>query len=245
MTLIEPYATAARSGMSAGACGSVAWERSAGLFVYLVLGLAVLVLLPSGLPMWLPLVVAGVIVGALAGALLLSGRPPRGASRAARAFRAAATRHPRRPVGPAGRAGHRAGVGRRRRRPCGHAALGGAYRRSERTPRPVAAAGRARAARDGGADEHRRLGPSGGRGRVGVRRRRSRRRPGRGHDHRVRRPFARRHLARHLPCSSPPGYGVAAAQRIHSGMGRQRSGRTWCRPTLGRSRLWLSVPTPC
>ena len=85
---------AVRHGSAVGDVGrglrSVAWERLAGLFVYLVLGLVVLVLLPSGLPTWLPVVVAGVIVGAVAGALLLSGRPPRGASRAARAFRAAA-----------------------------------------------------------------------------------------------------------------------------------------------------------
>jgi uncharacterized membrane protein YbhN (UPF0104 family) len=85
---------AVRHGSAVGDLGrglrTVAWERLAGLFVYLVLGLVVLLLLPSGLPTWLPLVVAGVIVVALAGALLLSGRPPRGASRAARALRTAA-----------------------------------------------------------------------------------------------------------------------------------------------------------
>ena len=69
---------------------AVAWERSAGLFVYLVVGLVVLLLLPSETPAWIPLVVASVTVGALGGGLLLSGRPPRGTSRAARTFRAAA-----------------------------------------------------------------------------------------------------------------------------------------------------------
>ena len=69
---------------------AVAWERSAGLFVYLVVGLVVLLLLPSETPAWIPLVVAGVTVGVLGGGLLLSGRPPRGTSRAARTFRAAA-----------------------------------------------------------------------------------------------------------------------------------------------------------
>ena len=69
---------------------AVAWERSAGLFVYLVVGLVVLLLLPSETPAWIPLVVASVTVGVLGGGLLLSGRPPRGTSRAARTFRAAA-----------------------------------------------------------------------------------------------------------------------------------------------------------
>ena len=126
---------AVRHGSAVGDVGrglrSVAWERLAGLFVYLVLGLVVLVLLPSRLPTWLPVVVAGVIVGAVAGALLLSGRPPRGASRAARAFRAAAADIRdgllARRVGP-GIALASVVAGRR---PCGHAALGGAYRRSD------------------------------------------------------------------------------------------------------------------
>ena len=86
---------AVRHGSAVGDVGrglrAVAWERSAGLFVYLVLGLVVLVLLPSR--------AADVASGrggrrdrrrSCGGGLLLSGRPPRGASRAARAFRAAA-----------------------------------------------------------------------------------------------------------------------------------------------------------
>ncbi len=85
---------AVRHGSEVGDVGrglrAVAWERSAGQLTQLVLGLIVLLLLPSGVPGWLPVVVAGVVVGALGGGLLLSGRPPRGASRAARAFRAAA-----------------------------------------------------------------------------------------------------------------------------------------------------------
>ena len=86
---------AVRHGSEVGDVGrglrAVAWERSAGQFVQLGLGLIVLLLLPSRVPTWLPLVVAAVLVGALGGGLLLSGRPPRGASRAARAFRAAAS----------------------------------------------------------------------------------------------------------------------------------------------------------
>jgi uncharacterized membrane protein YbhN (UPF0104 family) len=69
---------------------AVAWERSAGQFVQLVLGLVVLTLLPSWVPTWVPLVVAAVVIGVLGGGLLLRGRPPRGASRRARALRAAA-----------------------------------------------------------------------------------------------------------------------------------------------------------
>ena len=86
---------AVRHGSAVGDVGrglrAVAWERSAGQFVQLGLGLLVLLLLPSRVPTWLPLVVAALLVGALGGGVLLSGRPPRGASRSARAFRAAAS----------------------------------------------------------------------------------------------------------------------------------------------------------
>ena len=70
---------------------AVAWERSAGQFVQVALGLMVLLLLPSQVPAWLPLVAAAVLVGVLGCGLLLRSRPPRGASRGARAFRAAAS----------------------------------------------------------------------------------------------------------------------------------------------------------
>ena len=84
---------AVRHGSEVGDVGrglrAVVWERSAGQFVQLVLGLLVLLLLPSRLPTWLPLVIAAVVVGALGCGLLLRGRPPRGASRGARAFRTA------------------------------------------------------------------------------------------------------------------------------------------------------------
>jgi glycosyltransferase 2 family protein len=86
---------ALRHGSEAGDVGrglrAVAWERSAGQFVQLVLGLLVLVLLPSWVPTWLALVVAAVLLGALGCGLLLRGRAPRGASRGARAFRTAAS----------------------------------------------------------------------------------------------------------------------------------------------------------
>ena len=86
---------AVRHGSEVGNVGrglrAVAWERSAGQFVQLVLGLMVLLLLPSWVPTWLPLVGAAAVVGALAGGLLLRGRPPRGGSRGARAFRIAAS----------------------------------------------------------------------------------------------------------------------------------------------------------
>jgi len=85
---------AVRHGNEAGNLGrglrAVAWERSAGQVVQLVLGLVVLFLLPSWVPTWVPLVVAGVVLGVLGGGLLLRGRPPRGSSRGARALRAAA-----------------------------------------------------------------------------------------------------------------------------------------------------------
>jgi uncharacterized membrane protein YbhN (UPF0104 family) len=86
---------AVRHGGEAGDVGrglrAVAWERSAGQFVQVALGLMVLLLLPSHVPVWLPLVVATVLVGALSCGVLLRSRPPRGASRRARAFRAAAS----------------------------------------------------------------------------------------------------------------------------------------------------------
>ena len=86
---------AVRHGSEAGDVGrglrAVAWERSAGQFVQVVLGLLVLVLLPSHVPTWLPLVVAAVLLGAFGGGLMLRGRAPRGQSRGARVFRAAAS----------------------------------------------------------------------------------------------------------------------------------------------------------
>jgi len=86
---------AVRHGSEAGDVGrglrAVAWERSAGQVVQVVLGLLVLLLLPSHVPTWLPLVVAAVLLGALGGGLMLRGRAPRGQSRGARAFRAAAS----------------------------------------------------------------------------------------------------------------------------------------------------------
>ena len=85
---------AVRHGSAAGSLGrglrAVAWERSAGQVVQLVLGLVVLLLLPSWVPIWVPVVVAVAVLGALGGGLLLRGRPPRGTSRGARALRAAA-----------------------------------------------------------------------------------------------------------------------------------------------------------
>ena len=190
---------AVRHGSEAGNVGrglrAVAWERSAGQVVQLVLGLVVLLLLPSWVPTWVPLMVAAAVVGVLGGGLLLRGRPPRGASRGARALRAAA-------------GDIRDGLTARRAWPgialasvvvvAGHLAtlVLAARTAGAITPiRPVAAAGHAGAAGDGGADQHRRLGSPRGHGRLGVRRRRPRRRPGRRDDHRVRRPLARGHLA--------------------------------------------------
>jgi glycosyltransferase 2 family protein len=69
---------------------AVAWERSAGQFVQVALGLGVLLLLPSHVPAWLTLVVAAGLLGVLGCGLVLWSRPPHGASRRARAFRAAA-----------------------------------------------------------------------------------------------------------------------------------------------------------
>jgi uncharacterized membrane protein YbhN (UPF0104 family) len=85
---------AVRHGSEAGNLGrglrAVAWERSVGQVVQLALGLVVLLLLPSWVPLWVPLVAAAVVLLALGGGLLLRGRPPHGASRGARALRAAA-----------------------------------------------------------------------------------------------------------------------------------------------------------
>ena len=196
--------------MSAGASGPSPGSARLGSSCSWGSGSTVLLLLPSRVPTWLPLVVAAVLVGVLGGGLLLSGRPPRGPSRAARAFRAAA-------------GDIRDGLLARRHRPgialasvvvvTGHLAtlLLAARTAGAISPiRPVAAAGRAGVAGDGGADQHRRLGSSGGRGRLGVRCRRPRRRPGRRDDHRVRRPASR---SRRRPCSLrlAPAPAVASA----------------------------------
>ena len=86
---------AVRHGTDVGNVGrglrAVAWERSAGQFVQLVLALLVLLLLPSRVPTWLPLVVAALLLGVFGCGLLLRGRAPRGGSPGARAFRAAAS----------------------------------------------------------------------------------------------------------------------------------------------------------
>jgi uncharacterized membrane protein YbhN (UPF0104 family) len=85
---------AMRHGIEAGdvrrGLRAVAWERSAGQVGQLVVGLVVLVLLPSRLPTWVPLLVAAVVVGAVGGGLLLGGRPPRGGTRWERTLRGAA-----------------------------------------------------------------------------------------------------------------------------------------------------------
>ena len=85
---------AVRHGQAAGSVGrgvrAVAWERSAGQGVQLVLGLVLLLLLPSLVPMWLPLVVLAAVLGAFGGGLLLARRRPGVGTRRARVLGAAA-----------------------------------------------------------------------------------------------------------------------------------------------------------
>jgi uncharacterized membrane protein YbhN (UPF0104 family) len=68
---------------------AVAWERSAGQVLQVVITLAVLLSLPSPASRYVPVVLAVVGLVALAAALVLRTLPRRGTSRAARAWRAA------------------------------------------------------------------------------------------------------------------------------------------------------------
>jgi glycosyltransferase 2 family protein len=68
---------------------AVAWERSAGQVLQVVVALVVLLVLPSPVRSFVPLAVAVVLAGALVAALVLRALPYRGPSRAARAWRGA------------------------------------------------------------------------------------------------------------------------------------------------------------
>ena len=77
--------------MSAGACGPSPGSAPPGSSCNWCSGSWCSSCSRHGCRRGLPLVVAAVLLGAFGGGLLLSGRPPRGASRGARAFRAAAS----------------------------------------------------------------------------------------------------------------------------------------------------------
>jgi uncharacterized membrane protein YbhN (UPF0104 family) len=85
---------ALRHGREAGDVGrgvrAVAWERTAGQGVQLVLGLVVLLVLPSLVPAWLPLAVLGTVLGVGGAGFLLARRPPRAGTRRAGVLRAVA-----------------------------------------------------------------------------------------------------------------------------------------------------------
>ena len=99
---------------------AVAWERSAGQVVQVVLTVVVLLALPSPVRSSMPLVAIAVVVAALGVVLVARARPARGRSAWARVRSAVGRRHPRRAARPQGVAGHRARVGAGRRRPRDH-----------------------------------------------------------------------------------------------------------------------------
>ncbi len=82
---------AVRHGRDVGDVGlslrAVAWERSAGQVVQVVLGVVVLLLLPSPVRSFVPFAAGVVVVGVVAAALLSRARPHDGPSLAARAVR--------------------------------------------------------------------------------------------------------------------------------------------------------------
>ena len=69
---------------------AVAWERSAGQVVQIVLTVAVLLVLPSPVRSSMPLVAIAVVVAVFGGVLVARARPGRGRSRWARAWNTAA-----------------------------------------------------------------------------------------------------------------------------------------------------------
>ena len=150
---------------------AVAWERSAGQAVQVVLTVAVLLVLPSPVQAVVPLVALALLAAAAGVALATRVRPAVGRSRWAR-LRGAVARDLRDGLlARAGVAGHRARVGAGRRGPRGHVPDRRADRGGDRAAVPDAAAGAARDAGRGAA-QRRRLGAARGRDGLGVRRRR-------------------------------------------------------------------------
>ncbi|MCW2676654.1 MAG: dolichol-P-glucose synthetase-like protein [Modestobacter sp.] len=148
---------------------AVAWERTAGQVVLLVLALVALLVLDSPVHAVMGWGVAAAVLGALCATLVLRALPQRGPSRRARVVRAA-------------RADIREGLPGRRVWPvvtvtsvvvaAGHGStfLVAAWTTgSTAIAGTVGAAGDAGAARDGGTAQHRRVGAPRGRGRVGLR----------------------------------------------------------------------------
>ena len=172
---------AVRHGRDVGDVGrgvrAVVWERTAGQLVQLAVALVVLSAFPSPVRGYMPAVTVAAVACVLGAALLSRVLPRSGLSRWHRALRTARSdiRHgllARRTWLPIA-----ARLRRGRGRPPGdvpdrrpHGGLRGAAV-------PAGAADAAGAAGDGAAGEHRRVRAAGGRGRVGVRRRRADRRP--------------------------------------------------------------------
>ena len=99
---------------------AVAWERSAGQVVQIVLTVGLLLVLPSPVHAVMPLVALTLIAAAACVAVAAHVRPAAGPSRWARLRRARGPRPARGAPRPAGVARHRARVGARRRGPHGH-----------------------------------------------------------------------------------------------------------------------------
>ena len=210
---------------------AVAWERSAGQVVQIVLTVVVLLVLPSPVRSAMPLVALAAAL-AVAGVVLVGrARPGRGASRWARIRRAAAGDIRDGLLARQGVAGHRARVGARRRRLTPPPSW--SPRAPPAPPRRCAdaAAGAARAARDGAA----RASPAGGRARASTAW-----------------VFAAAGLGAAQGVATAVVYGVMAARRqpagrrrarashgcaarAHAGAARSRRGRGGCRRSRGRT----------
>ena len=198
---------------------AVAWERSAGQVVQVVLTVAVLLVVPSPVQAGRCRSSRSRSLAAAAG-VALAARVRPAAGRWARLRRAAARELRDGLLARRAWPADRARVGAGRRGPRGHVPDRRADRGGDRAAVPGAAAGAARAGGRGAA-QRRRLGAARGRDGVGVRRRRPGR-VGRGrHRGRLRRDGVRRHA-----CPAPPS--------SCSGCSR-----------AGRSRACLTARTPC
>ena len=227
---------------------AVGWERSAGQLVQIVLTVILLLVLPSPVRSSVPLIAAAVGAGALIILLLAWLLPHSGPSRWARAMRTACAdiRH--------GLLARRAwpgillrvdrGGGRSRRDVPDRGTDG----RGDGAAGAVAPAGAAGAGGDGFAHQHRRLGTTRRRGRLGVRRGRVGRHPGRGDRRGLRRHGARRQPARRyraargLAQAASAEFAEFAAPRTGSRAQQAARGRD---RVAGRRRAWLTAPTPC
>ncbi len=235
---------------------AVAWERTAGQIVQLVLAVLVLLVLPSPVRSSIPVIAAVTVLAALAVVLIAGAVPHGGASRWARALRAAGRRRPRQVCWLADRglpscvastvvvAGHTATFLIAARTAGATASL---WRLLPLALLVLLAMGLP--------DEHRWLGAAGGRRGVGVRCGRARRLGRRRHGRHLRRhgagrePARRRRAPGHLAPAAP-----SAGHRAHSGSGSERAAidghrdspsRRFPAAGTGRPAAWVTARTRC